>query len=119
MRPDASGTVRACHVPTPNVSNAAASSAVKTGAMNIGFHSSVRHVPHNTWLRALCTQAPSSCHTTPTVWLEAGSAVSHRPRSVAARSSTAITAISHRPRLVIAASIFRREAFRVHAHTGT
>ena len=36
MSPEATGTVRACHVPTPNVRNAAYSAAVITGAMKTG-----------------------------------------------------------------------------------
>ena len=86
-RPDATGTTRACHVPTPKTSNAAYSSAVNTGAMNTGFHSSVRQTSQMAALRALCTHAPSSCQTMPTS-VVGGSARSHNVRStVPARSA--------------------------------
>ena len=52
-RPDASGTVRACHVPTPKARNAAYSRPVKTGLMKTGFQLSTRHAPQSTRLRAL------------------------------------------------------------------
>src|SRR4029453_7007616 len=79
--PDASGTVRACQVPTPSSRKATYSRHVNTGAMNTGFHASVRHVPQSALFLALCTQAPSSCHTIPTVPVVGGSAVSQRPLS--------------------------------------
>ena len=40
--------------------------------MKTGFQSSVRHVPQSARLRALCTQAPSSCQTMPTRASSAG-----------------------------------------------
>src|SRR4030095_11937584 len=41
---------------------------------------SVRHTPHSARLRALCTHAPSSCHTMPTDCTTGGSDRSHRLR---------------------------------------
>ena len=60
--------------------------AVNTGAMNIGFHASRRHAPNSALLRALCTHAPSSCQTMPTVDSHGGSAAGKRPRRTAATS---------------------------------
>ena len=52
-RPDARGTVRACHVPTPKSRNAAYSIPVNTGVTKTGFQLSVRQWPHMARFRAL------------------------------------------------------------------
>jgi hypothetical protein len=72
------------------VAKAPYSSAVNTGATNIGFHASSRHSPNSARFRALCVHAPSSCQTTPTVVRQGGSAVGKLNRSAAPSSRMAI-----------------------------
>ena len=86
--PVISETSRACHTPTPRAANATYSRPVNTGAMYIGFHASSVHAPKSALLRALCTHAPSSCQTIPTVDCHGGSAVGKISRSVNARTAT-------------------------------
>ena len=105
-RPEATGTVRACQVPTPNTLNAPYSSAVNTGAMNTGFQLSVRQVPQSAALRALCTHAPSSCHTIPTD-VFGGSARNQAVRSAVAASRMVAARMSHRWRDIISPSAAR------------
>ena len=62
--------------------------------MYIGFHLSpgTCQAPVSARFRALCTHAPSSCQTTPTVENHGGSATGKSARSVAASSRMAANA---------------------------
>ena len=55
--------------------------------MYIGFHASSLHSPKSALLRALCTHAPSSCQTMPTVVTQGGSAVGNASRRASAPSA--------------------------------
>ena len=101
--PASCDTRRACQTPTPNAANDRYSRTVKTGAMNIGFQASVAHVPHSARFRALCTHAPSSCQTTPTVGFHGGSAVGKTTRTRCRQTMTPTKAIPNR-RLVTSAA---------------
>src|SRR5687767_15618818 len=87
--PASSDTNRACHTPTPNAANDRYSRPVNTGAMYIGFQASIDHTPHSARLRALCTQAPSSCQTIPTNGFQGASAVGKTTRSTTATAPIA------------------------------
>ena len=96
--PMISDTSLACHRPTPNARKLAYSRPVSTGVTYIGFQRSPStcHWPVRARFRALWTQAPSSCQTTPTDENHGGSASGNTIRSVMASSMIAASTIANR-----------------------